>query len=266
MPNDRIDGAEWIENGAVFGHYKLSSSPWRKVWHTTEVVPSNVDGARRMAATHPNPPHLWAWPEHDWVAQTVPLTLSARALFHNGDEPETNHRHAIQTEVIALARDAPLSDPSVADWLGRRVLGPVLKAGVPIDVNNVAPSTGSGGYGHNGAVRQSWDWWTSFDGQCGHANVPGNEHWDPGVANYPRIAQAAKPGGPKTSPEEGDMFLYTAPGKPVFYCVGDKSVGLNEATDLQAIRKAHVDVGRPIPTYVLDDDTFNKFRERYPGS
>jgi hypothetical protein len=266
MPDDRIEGAERVDNPANFARYRLESSPWRKVWHTTEVVPSSIDGARRMAATHPDPPHLWACPEKDWVAQTVPLTLSARALFHNRDDPETNHRHAIQTEVIAFARDAPLADPAVAKWLGRRVLGPILKAGIDIDVNNVAPSIGGGGFGPNGAVRKSWDWWTSFDGQCGHANVPGNVHWDPGVANYSRIAQAAKPDGHERLPQEDDMFLYTAPGKPVFYCAADKSVGLNEATDLQAIRKAHVDVGRPIPTYMLDDDTFKKFRERYPGA
>jgi hypothetical protein len=49
----------------------------------------------------------------------------------------------------------------------------------------------------------SWSWWASFDGQCGHQNVPGNLHWDPGRADYLAIAKAARPTTPE--PEDDDM-------------------------------------------------------------
>ena len=57
--------------------------------------------------------------------------------------------------------------------------------------------------------------------------------------------------------EEEMGFLYTSPGKPVFYCYAGKSVGLNEASDLAAFKDCVV--------RHLDADTFAKFRARYPG-
>jgi hypothetical protein len=56
-----------------------------------------------------------------------------------------------------------------------------------------------------------------FDGICGHANVPNNSHWDPGIADYARIARAA--GTPTTPPpppppEEDDVSIIH------FYCDG----------------------------------------------
>jgi hypothetical protein len=68
-------------------------------------------------------------------------------------------------------------------------------------------------------------------------------------------------GQPIPEPEElPDMFLYGSPGKPVFFCDAGKSVGLNESTDVPTFR----DQG--VPYFALDDDTFAKFRERFPGA
>lgn len=168
------------------GTYRLPDAPWRMVWHTTEAVPSTVDGARSMAINHDNPPHLWAWFAEDWVGQTVPLSRSAYALLHK-TAVETNSAHAIQCEVIGLASKDPLNQPAVADWMGERVLGPILDAGVPINVDIVAPSGGQ-----NEVTRMTAKAWLEFNGQCGHANVPDNFHWDPGRADYARIGRAAK--------------------------------------------------------------------------
>jgi hypothetical protein len=181
--------------------YRLPDSPWRVVWHTVEApeddpdTPNADEGwelpqARAYIIRHRVPPHVWALPEHDWLGQTVPLDLSAYALVHRSGDPETNHRHAIQVEVLGYAKDG-LDDPDLCDWLGRRVLRPVLEAGVPINLAHLAPSSGSDAYGLSGSVRQTWAWWANFDGLCGHQNVPGNVHWDPGVSNYARIAAAA---------------------------------------------------------------------------
>lgn len=79
--------------------------------------------------------------------------------------------------------------------------------------------------------------------------------WDnqalPGAPAQPTIPEV---------PEEDDMFLYTSPGKPVFFCAGGVSVGLNELPDLKTFQDAKV------PAFHLDDDTFNKFRARFPGA
>lgn len=87
----------------------------------------------------------------------------------------------------------------------------------------------------------------------------------PRVAQMPellsRVQSVLSPQPAPTPPlEEDEMFLYTAPGRPVFFCSAGKSVGLNEASDVPTFVEAHV------PKFNLDDDTFAKFRERYPGT
>jgi hypothetical protein len=191
--------------------YRLPGSPWRFVFHTMEAPEDDPDTAadegwelpqtRAYIIRHRTPPHLWALYDHDWVGQTVPLNLSAYALRHESGDPETNHAHAIQVEVLGYARDG-LLDPGLCDWLGRRIIRPVIAAGVPLDLANLARSTGSDGYGPDGAVRLSWAQWAAFDGVCGHANVPGNSHWDPGRADYARIVAAAKPAAPTPPPPD----------------------------------------------------------------
>lgn len=198
----------------------LSVAPWRFVFHKMEApeddpgsVPDEgweLDQSRAYIVRHEFPPHLWALPLNDWVGQTVPLTLAAYALKHDwSGYPETNHVHAIQVEVIGWSRDG-LDDSDLCDWLGERVLGPVLDAGVPIDLGHLAPSDGyPDASGVNGSVRMSADAWYRFDGVCGHQNVPRNSHWDPGIADYARIARAARHQPiPAPSSEDDSMFFY----------------------------------------------------------
>jgi len=171
--------------------YREPTSPWRVVWHDTEFRPSSVENARVSAIKHRTPPHIWASFEFNWVGLTVPLDLAAYALYHDANDPETNHMHALQIEVFGFASEGFSAEK--CDWLGRRVLKPILNAGFPIDIYNVTPTTGGDGYGEDGKVRLSWDWWRTFNGQCVHANVPGNVHWDVGIADLTRIARAAAP-------------------------------------------------------------------------
>jgi hypothetical protein len=234
--------------------YRLPESPWRKVWHTMEAPEDDPDTTpdegwsleqlRSYIIGHRVPPHLWAAPLHDHVFQTVPLDLSAYALVHREGDPETNHRHAIQTEVCTYASRG-LTDPELCEWLGRRILRPVLDAGVPIDLTRIAPSTGSDGYGTDGAVRQTWTWWTNFTGNCGHANVPGNVHWDPGRARYDLIAQAAarEPLPPTPAPEtedDDDMFVVHTTSDPVAWAAihGSKMTRLVSTEDINTFKTA----------------------------
>ena len=188
IPNTKNGGGTYV------------AAPWRFVVHTTEAVPSTVSGARSMAARHPNPPHLWAWPEQDWVGQTVPLDRSAFALLHPSGTPHTNKARALQVEVIGHAANSPSKPDWYWEWLGLKVLRPILDAGYPINLDRVHPTTGNDGYGTAGAVRMQWAQWASFDGVCGHSAVPGNSHWDPGAAPLHLIAEAAKGPAMTTTP------------------------------------------------------------------
>lgn len=198
--------------------YREPNSPWRFVTHTMEAPEDDPDTPnldegwelpqlKQYIIRHRTPPHLWAAPEHDWVGQTVPLTLSAYALRHERNDPETNHMHAVQLELLAYARDRPYIE--WADWVGRRVLGPIVDAGVPININIIARSDGADAYGERGSVRFTWDEWAAYNGVCGHQNVPGNSHWDPGYADYLTMTRAAN-GAPVPVPiqlQEPDQMI-----------------------------------------------------------
>lgn len=193
-----LEGVERIPNARSEGGTYLDGVPWRFTAHTTEAVPKSLDSARLMAERHEYPPHLWAWPEKDWVAQTVRLDRSAFALLHPKGTPETNKMRAIQVEIIGRAADTPTWPVEWWEWIGRRVLRPIIDAGYPINLTQIAPTTGTDGYGTGGAVRMTRDAWRNFGGVCGHANVPDNHHWDIGAGRLDLIAAAAS--------EEDDMY------------------------------------------------------------
>lgn len=65
---------------------------------------------------------------------------------------------------------------------------------------------------------------------------------------------------PTPFPEDDDMFLYSAPNQPVFFCDGGVSVGINEPSDMKTF------TDQKVKHFKLDLDTFNKFRQRFPGS
>jgi hypothetical protein len=269
MVNAWVAGAERIDGAKDGATYREPGVPWRVVWHTMEApeddpnTPSDegwsVAQARSYIAGHQWPPHLWALYLHDHVFQTVPLNLAAYALVHDwSGYPETNHAHAIQIEVLGYAAQG-LDDPGLCEWLGRRVLKPIMDAGVPVDLTNLARSTGSDGYGVNGAVRMSSSTWYAFDGLCGHANVPKNSHWDPGVARYDLIARAAgtQPPPEPELPEDPDMALIIAAKDrgPVLIC-GHEGIGIDGASR-DALRQAGV------PYAVLSPSVYDKARVAY---
>jgi hypothetical protein len=148
--------------------------------------------------------------------------------------------------VIGFAGQDPLMRADICAWLGRRVLGPVLDAGVPLDLAQWCRSTGSDGAGENGAVRISWAAWADLNGQCGHANVPGNQHWDPGRADYKAIALAARPPQPTPTPPEDDM--------PFFHRVYNLDGGTGLASNTGFCQG-------PLSTAMIDD-----FEERFKAA
>lgn len=222
-PNaERISHAKW--NGGTY----VDGVPWRFVMHTVEAMPRSRAGALSVAANHDNPPHLWVWVEGNLIIQTVRLDRSAFALRHPSGTPETNKMRALQAEVFGFAKDMGDKPASFWRFLGERVVRPLRAMGYVIDLGNVAPTTGSNGYGTDGDVRMSRAAWRSFDGVCGHANVPDNSHWDPGDADLAALARYAapiKPPAPKPPTPKPDT-VYTEDNDmriPAFLCTAKGS-------------------------------------------
>lgn len=188
IPNERSEGGSYVDG-----------VPWRFTGHTTEAVPTSIAGAVAMAGRHPYPPHLWGWPERDWLVQTVRLDRSAFALKHPAGTPETNKMRALQIEIIGYAKDSGSKPEWWAEWIGENVVLRLIQAGYPINLDRVAPTTGEDGSGTGGAVRMSRAQWRAFDGLSVHANVPDNTHWDMGAIDLERVANAAREPTPITN-------------------------------------------------------------------
>lgn len=210
--------AEHIKNDRNKGGTYASGVPYRFVLHSTEVVPSSIDGARKLAARHEYPPHLWAWPERNWLGQTVPLDRSAFALKQPKGTPPTNRMRAIQVEVIGYASDPTATDrprpkwhPSILEWIGVEVLAPIIRAGYRVNLDHVAPTAGRV---PQVALEMGWASWRGFDGVCAHQNVPAQDHWDIGDNPLAIVAEAARRElypQPGPDPEDDDMPPAPAP-------------------------------------------------------
>lgn len=83
---------------------------------------------------------------------------------------------------------------------------------------------------------------------------------DPNVFRR-RVGEIVKPVQPAPIEEEiPEMFLYSTEGQPVFFCDGGVSVGINENSDMKTF------LDQKVKHFKLDDDTFKKFRQRFPGA
>ena len=184
-----VPGAERVANPKSAGGTYLDA-PWRFVFHTIEGEPSAAE-FRTLAATHTNPPHLWAMPSADLLLQSIPLDRSAYALARPGSI-QTNRLHAVQVECWGYAAKMGSAGADTIAWLADRLLAPVAGM-VPINLDRVSP-TGPGEpcFGKNSPCRMTAEEWQAFDGVTGHRNVPDNEHWDPGQLDLAAIAARAK--------------------------------------------------------------------------
>ncbi len=239
MALDLLPDVEHLDHRRSYGGTYQDGVPFRFVAHSTEVTPSSVEGARALALRHEYPPHFWAWPEKDWIAQTVLMSRSAFALLHPAGTPETNRMRAIQVEIIGHAADMANKPDSFWEWIGERLVAPVVAAGYPINLDRVAPLTGSDGYGRNGTVRMARDEWRTFDGLCAHSNVPDNEHWDIGDGRLDLVAAAARIPAPNPqpapSPEDPFMADITLTYDDIKKIAGAQFTRAGKAVDTKAI-------------------------------
>lgn len=166
------------------GHYKIEhvrcpdyagavdlGAPAKGVLHTTE---GGWDGSMSVFCRH-YAPHFLVGPGR--IAQLLPLGRAAAALEHTG-WPETNSVARVQIEIVGHAQHATwLPDAKTVDALAWLMAELERVAGIPL--RHVAPARNASA-------------WLGASGWCGHVDVPGNAHWDPGALNWGVLLAHAK--------------------------------------------------------------------------
>lgn len=130
--------------------------------------------------------------------QHVPLTSSAYALRNLPGGCATNTTGVIQVELVGYSADSWTLSPERLRWLGEEVLWPILEACPTIPRGPV--------YNGPRMTCAEWDVWSG--GQCGHAHVPENDHWDPGDLDLKRIVDYAT--GDIVTPEDIEAIAQRA--------------------------------------------------------
>jgi hypothetical protein len=211
--NDRNSGGTYDPN--AFGY------PWRIVLHTIEgsANPSTIAG-------HPYPPHLWYDPPSRRMYQTVPLGRSAFALYQAADAPYlTNRARALQVEIAGFAAQTASWPQEWLDNITNDIVVPLCQwvaqyTGASIDLS-FAPDPGPipGSARADAAQRVAPGTWALASGLYSHRHVPmGDDHWDTGGLDTPRIAAHARlviggllgpatPTNPTTDPGVDDDML-----------------------------------------------------------
>ncbi len=180
------DDYQWVgTSSGAGGPYRHPDAPWRAVAHSIEGRPGSLPA---LAYRHLYPPHFWLDPYNKVAVQTVDTDGVAWALHHPPGAVDTNHMHAVQWEIAGYAHSLSELTSDQLQWIADK-MKPVCD-NHHIDVARVIPQvpTAEGSFGVDAPTRMSDTEWASFDGVCGHQNVPANAHWDPGSLDLVTIA------------------------------------------------------------------------------
>lgn len=197
-PDGIVENAQWVTNAHNGGgSYDPNGFgyPWRIVLHTIEgsANPSVIAG-------HPYPPHLWYDPPTRKLYQTVALSRSAFALYHDPGAPyETNKARALQVEISGHAAETADWPQEWLDNLTVDVVVPLCQwvaqtQGAQVDLT-FAPEPGAigGSATADAPQRVAPGTWALCSGLYSHRHVPmGDDHWDTGGLDTPRIAAHAR--------------------------------------------------------------------------
>lgn len=183
---DPVPGFDGLRRFAGGGGPKI-------IVHTTE-----SDTKPNWASLGSGIPHFTIDPGADRVWQHLGLDVAAYTLKGGEHSPNSGGGVAIQIEVVGHAKDTAQWSPDRYRSLRRLVRWVAGTIGAP-EVSPF-PFCGSDGAGRGGEVRQSWTRFQSASGVIGHAHVPYNDHWDPGMLDPARLlGSTATPPGPTTS-------------------------------------------------------------------
>lgn len=166
------------------------------VLHTTETSgwPGYSGGASAPTFTampdHTNKKLIWR--------QHYPLNMSARALRNDPGGVNTNTTSVVQIELVGTSdKGGPgMYWPEAPDWALQDLADfcKWLKAewGVPTS-GSVKWVDYPASYGFNASQRLSGGTWLDYRGILGHQHVPENDHGDPGLFPFARLAKFFNP-------------------------------------------------------------------------
>lgn len=203
-----ISGATRFGDQSIGGAMDTPGNPPRAVWHTTESPAGSgyftSIGAYLIRVA--SEPQVIYDPVSDRIGQFGPLTRSARALRNDGSR-RTNREGKVCIQVEVLGRAAspwtkgfnPAKKPNF-----RRLIAAMRAHGIP-DVWPAGKPPATAAAAARGSRSRST--WQNKGGHFAHAQVPGNDHWDPGAIDTSIVP--GKAGGGDTAPDEPD-----GPSKP----------------------------------------------------
>lgn len=185
----------WIPGAKILAAHmdgNLYGGPTKVVWHTTENDPSRTTALNvaRYLNTVNSQVHLVWNPVSGEMVQMIPANRAARALRNLSGGVQTNGAGSIvfQIEVVGQAKNpftnGPLVGlPTIVAFLDQLGIPDVWPAG---DLKPYPESYGG--------VRSTADWAKS--GHFGHAQVPENDHGDPGNIDQSKTLGDAVPSTP----------------------------------------------------------------------
>lgn len=208
-----ISGAVRLGNQAIGGAMDTPGNPPRSTWHTTE-SPAGASYFASVAAyliRVASEPQVIYDPVSDKVGQYGPLTKSARALKNDGSR-RTNREGKVNVQVEVLGRAAspwtkgfdPAKKPNF-----RKILAAMRAHGVP-DVWPAGKPPATAAAAAKGS--RSRTTWQTKGGHYAHAQVPGNDHWDPGAIDtsiVPGKASSGDSGGGSSDSGSTSTTTYT---------------------------------------------------------
>ena len=171
------------------------------ILHTTETRPE------WGVPSYPYPPHLTInldAPDQLW--QHVTGSKGAYAMKSANPSPNYQMGRTYQVEHLGYAGDTPSASQEWYDSLAREVVWFHRNKDVPL---TFAPVWEDGSAYGNWDGRMGADEFAAFSGVCGHQHAFGNDHWDPGRLNIPRLKEAIDEwmGTPDQGEEEPEMIL-----------------------------------------------------------
>jgi len=244
LPRTATSGPAYIAGATKFGGQSIGgamdypSNPPRATWHTTE-SPSGAKYFASIAAyliRVASEPQVIYDPDSDMIGQFGPLTSSARALKNDGTR-RTNRegRVNVQIEVLGRAASPWTKDFDESKKPNYRKLKAALRAhGIP-DVWPAGKPPATAAAAAKGS--RSRTTWQTKGGHYAHAQVPGNDHWDPGaidtaiVPGKPDVetkpatpTKPAKPVPPAYEPFPGATFFHGGRYSPIVTAMGRRLV------------------------------------------
>lgn len=206
--DDWLPGYEQIPiTGCTGPGTYVDGTAWKAVLHTTESGAGSSQGVVRLFQGQTcSCPHFIIDPSDGRKIQCIPMSWSAAALRGGRNGYQTNRARAIQVEIIGRAQE---THDWPDEWLAfvGEWLADIIRAGAPIDLDNVADFNVHGTVAVEGSpYRMSPDAFHAFDGVCGHIHVPFNDHYDPFTIDIGKVigfAKASLAGGGYVPPAPG---------------------------------------------------------------